>query len=40
MAYKHQEQEDEEGEEERHPKTAGNPKETLSHVFGALGILK
>nr|KAJ0189216.1 hypothetical protein LSAT_V11C800439060 [Lactuca sativa] len=40
MAHKHQEQEDEEGEERRHPKTSRNPKESFRHVFGALRVLK
>ena len=40
MAHKHQEQEDEEGEERRHPKPSRNSKESVSHVFSALGVLK
>ena len=35
MVHKHQEQEDEEEKRRRLPKTCGNPRRKLSHVFGA-----
>ena len=35
MVHKHQEQEDEEKKRRRLPKTCGNPREQVPHVFGA-----
>ena len=35
MVHKHQEQEDEEEKRRRLPKTCGNPRRKLIHVFGA-----
>ena len=39
MVHKHQEQEDEEEKRRRLPKTCGNPRRSLVHVFGHKGSL-
>ena len=39
MVHKHQEQEDEEEKRRRLPKTCGNPRRSLVHVFGHKGSI-
>ena len=39
MVHKHQEQEDEEEKRRRLPKTCGNPRRKLFHVFGGIRVL-